>query len=51
VSTLGTIAEGYDESTDAEVALHWASSLTLTTSADVVVVHATDMLERLDVKQ
>jgi nucleotide-binding universal stress UspA family protein len=48
MTSVTTIAVGFDGSEDSEIALHWAMRLAGDTGAEVVVVHATGMLERLD---
>jgi nucleotide-binding universal stress UspA family protein len=47
MSTLKTIAVGYDGSPDAEAAVRWSLKLANATNATVVVVHAIGLLEHL----
>jgi nucleotide-binding universal stress UspA family protein len=48
MKSFRTIAVGFDGSDDSEIALRWAVRLAADTGAEVVVVHATGMLEHLD---
>jgi nucleotide-binding universal stress UspA family protein len=47
MSTLKTIAVGYDGSPDAEAAVRWSLKLGSATDSTVVVVHAVGLLEHL----
>jgi nucleotide-binding universal stress UspA family protein len=44
------IVVGYDGSTDSEMAIRWTLSLASVTNAQVIVVHATGLLEHLHVR-
>lgn len=48
MTLLKTVAVGFDGSPDAEAALRWSVALANRIGADVVVVHATGLLEHLD---
>ncbi|HXQ18373.1 MAG TPA: universal stress protein [Acidimicrobiales bacterium] len=48
MTVLRTVAVGFDGSPDAEAALRWSVAVANRVGADVVVVHATGLLEHLD---
>ncbi|MGC1420671.1 MAG: universal stress protein [Acidimicrobiales bacterium] len=50
MTTLHTIAVGYDGSPDAEVAVRWAMEAAVAARSNVAVVHAAGLLEHLNTR-
>lgn len=51
MTSFQTLAVGYDDSPDARAALRWALTLAKKVDANVVVIHATGLLEHAHVEE